>query len=54
MERLRHDTRAWRLVVGAVAGVALLAAPALLPDYPLSVLTEIVIVTLFVMSLNLL
>lgn len=54
MERLRHDTRAWRLVVGAVAGVALLAAPALLPDYPLSVLTEIVIVSLFVMSLNLL
>ncbi|ACZ40117.1 branched-chain amino acid ABC transporter permease [Sphaerobacter thermophilus] len=57
MQRMGLDVRSARsrrLLVGVVAAVALLAAPAVLPDYPLSVLTEIVIFSLFVMSLNLL
>ena len=44
----------WRTVAVAALAVFLLVAPALLPTYPLSVLTEILIFTLFAMSLNLL
>lgn len=44
----------WRTVAVVALAVFLLVAPALLPTYPLSVLTEILIFTLFAMSLNLL
>ncbi|MCX7623670.1 MAG: branched-chain amino acid ABC transporter permease [Thermomicrobium sp.] len=46
--------RQWRLAIVAVLAVLLVLAPALLPTYPLSVLTEILIFTLFAMSLNIL
>lgn len=54
MQRLGINAPLWRIVVGVGVGLFLLTAPALLPGYPLSVLTEIVIISLFVMSLNLL
>ncbi len=44
----------WRSLVVGVLLLFLVSAPALLPTYPLSVLTEILIFTLFAMSLNIL
>jgi branched-chain amino acid transport system permease protein len=46
--------RNWRRAISVLLAGVLLAAPAFLPSYPLSVLTEILIFSLFAMSLNLL
>ncbi|MCX2726621.1 branched-chain amino acid ABC transporter permease [Thermomicrobium sp. 4228-Ro] len=44
----------WKSVIFALLALFLVLAPAILPTYPVSVLTEIIIFTLFAMSLNIL
>lgn len=51
---LRRIVQQWRIGALVVLLILLLVAPAVLPTYPLSVLTEILIFSLFAMSLNLL